>query len=99
MFALIGVEGKTNPRLRATGASDLFQAGVAEKIVQERTGHRSIKALRMYERTTTAQRMEVSSILAGCEAASKENAIPPVVLGLHSVQYLETPPTTSSTSM
>ena len=49
MFAMVGVVGKTNHSLRATGASNMFQAGVPEKIVQERTGHRSIKALRMYE--------------------------------------------------
>ena len=64
MFAMIGVAGKTNHSLRATGASVMFQAGVPEKIVQERTDHRSIKALRMYERTTTSQHMAVSSVLS-----------------------------------
>ena len=64
MFSMIGVSGKTNHSLRATGASELFQAGVPEKIVQERTGHRSVKALRLYERTTTNQHMVVSNILA-----------------------------------
>lgn len=49
--------------IRATGASMMFQAGVPEKIVQERTGHRSLEALRMYERTTTTQHMEVSRVL------------------------------------
>ena len=58
-LSLIGVVGK----LWATGASEMFQAGVPEKIVQERTGHRSIKALRMYERTTTSQHMAVSNVL------------------------------------
>ena len=47
-----------------TGASSLFQAGIPEKIIQERTGHRSIKALRMYERTTTSQHVAVSNILS-----------------------------------
>ena len=69
MFSKVGIVGKTNHSLRATGASQLFQAGVAEKIVQERTGHRSVKALRLYERTTTAQHVEVSSILSGCQGA------------------------------
>ena len=50
--------------IRATGASMMFQAGVREKIVQERTGHRSLEALRMYERTTTTQHMEVSRVLS-----------------------------------
>ena len=30
--------------LHATGASALFEANVPEKIIQERTGHRSLKA-------------------------------------------------------
>lgn len=49
-----GVAGKkTNHSLRATGASQLFQANVPEKIIQQRTGHRSLQALRHYERTTS----------------------------------------------
>ena len=64
MFAMAGITGKTNHSLRATGASELFRSSVPEKIVQERTGHRSIKALRMYERTTQSQHMAVSPILS-----------------------------------
>lgn len=63
MFQQIGVTGKTNHSLRATGASALFEANVPEKIIQERTGHRSLKALRLYERTTDEQHLGVSSIL------------------------------------
>uniref|UniRef100_A0A1X7U4V1 Uncharacterized protein n=1 Tax=Amphimedon queenslandica TaxID=400682 RepID=A0A1X7U4V1_AMPQE len=64
MFEKIGIAGKTNHSLRATGASALFEANVPEKLIQERTGHRSIKALRLYERTTDKQHEEVSMILA-----------------------------------
>ena len=46
---------KTNHSLRATGVSELFEAGVPEKIIKERTGHRSLEALRLYERTTSNQ--------------------------------------------
>ena len=63
MFSKIGISGKTNHSLRATGASQMFQAGVPEKIVQERTGHRSTEALRMYERTTTTQHIGVARVL------------------------------------
>ena len=73
MFSIIGVSGKTNHSLRATGASQMFQAGVPEKIVQERTGHRSLQALRMYERTTTTQHTAVSRILS---AQKDENSAP-----------------------
>ena len=53
MCAEAGNSGhKTNHSLRATGASEMFEAGVPEKIIKERTGHRSLEALRLYERTT-----------------------------------------------
>ena len=64
MFAEVGIEGKSNHSLRATGASVLFQAHVPEKIIQERTGHRCLKSLRQYERTTVGQQQEESRILA-----------------------------------
>lgn len=60
----IGVVGKANHSLRATGALETFQVDVPQKIVQQRTGHHSVKALCMYECTTMDQHMAVSSILA-----------------------------------
>ena len=36
----------TNHSLRAYGATSLFQANVPEKLIQQRTGHKSLKALR-----------------------------------------------------
>ena len=64
MFQEIEIQDKTNHSLRATGASTLFQSDVPEKIVQECTGHNSIKALRLYERTTAQQNEQVSKVLA-----------------------------------
>lgn len=55
---------KTNHSLRVTGATTLFENGVPEKIIKERTGHRSLEALRTYERTTDKQNKEVSNLLA-----------------------------------
>ena len=37
---------KTNHSVRATGASTMFESGVPEKIIQQRTGHRSLEGLR-----------------------------------------------------
>ena len=54
---------KTNHSLCATGATDLYAAAVPEKLIQQRTGHRSLKALRIYERTTGEQKLAVSKIL------------------------------------
>lgn len=56
MFEEAGILGKkTNHSLRVAGASSLFDAGVPERIIQQRTGHRSVEGLRVYERVTTDQ--------------------------------------------
>ncbi len=47
------------------GTSALFDAGVPEKIIQGRTGHCSLEALRVYERFTDEQESKVSKILSG----------------------------------
>lgn len=39
MCEQIGVKGKTNHSLQATGATRLFEANVPEKLIQERMGH------------------------------------------------------------
>ena len=66
-----GIEGhKTNHSLRATAATELYQADVPEKLIQERTGHRSLKALWVYERTTTHQQQAVSSLLSSTQMHS-----------------------------
>jgi len=45
-------------------AKGLFKANVLEKVIQERTGHRPLDALRMYERSTERQHGGASKILA-----------------------------------
>lgn len=65
------VEGNfTNHSLRATGATLLFDAGVPELVVQKRTGHKSLDALRAYERITPRQEMQVAQILSDPPVAS-----------------------------
>ena len=46
----VGVSGKSNHSLRATGTTRMYQQGVSEKAIQARTGHKSLDALRTYER-------------------------------------------------
>ena len=58
-----GIAGKSNHSLRASGATAMFQNGVPEKIIQKVTGHRSLEALREYERISTDQNVNVSKIL------------------------------------
>ena len=52
---------KTNHSLRATGATQLYEKGAPEKLIQELTGHRSLEALRAYERH---QHQAVSNLLS-----------------------------------
>ena len=71
-----GISGnKTNHSLRATGASQLFQANVPEKVIQERTGHRSLEALWLYEKTTTEQHQAVAQVLGSSATLSYESVI------------------------
>ena len=63
MCAEAGIGFKTNHSLRASGASAMFRANVPEKIIQKTTGHRSIEALRSYERISTIQQKAVSKVL------------------------------------
>ena len=65
MCECAGIAGnKTNHSLRATAATDLFLADVPEKLIQERTGHKSVQALRLYQHTTEDQQKAVSEVLA-----------------------------------
>ena len=65
MCLAAGVQGnKTNHSLRATGATQMYESGVPEKIIQERTGHRSLEGLRSYERSNAQQHQAVSTILS-----------------------------------
>ena len=73
MCALAGIEGRvTNHSLRATSATQMYEMGVPEKIIQERTGHRSLEALRVYERTkfNTHQQETASNILSDLQVKS-----------------------------
>ncbi len=60
-----GIEGfKTNHSLRATAATRLYELGVDEQMVMERTSHRSLEGVRSYKRTTSQQQQVLSDILS-----------------------------------
>ena len=61
------IERKSNHSLRATGATEMFAASVPEKLIQSRTGHRSIEALRVYERPSHEQHQAVSNLLTSLQ--------------------------------
>ena len=71
MCSVAGISGhKTNHSLRATGATAMYESGAPEKLIQERTGHRSLEALRSYERTSAQQHQAVSSLLSAPTCSS-----------------------------
>ena len=81
-------KGMTNHNLRAYGATELFRSNVPEKLVQQRTGHRSLEALTKYERTAEEQVMDVCRVLDGTKPQQDTVAIPQtpqVVFGLRSI--------------
>ena len=58
-----GISGNyTGHSGKVTCATELFKAGLQEKLVKERTGHRS-SVVQAYERTSHTQVAEVSKIL------------------------------------
>ena len=60
-----GFSGKrTNHSARASAASNLYEQGIDEQLIQEKTGHRSV-AVRSYKRTSNRQLKNVSDILYG----------------------------------
>ena len=71
-----GISGhKTNHSLRAAGATGLYQAGVPEKVIQERTGHLSLTGMRQYEHTDDHQQQAVSRILASRERTTYQQQL------------------------
>ena len=57
-----GLARYTNHSLQAYGTTTMYQAGVSEKSIQQRTGHRSLDALRKYEHTSEMQLLDVSNV-------------------------------------
>jgi hypothetical protein len=82
----------SNHSLRAFGASNLFQQNVPEKLIQERTGHRSVEALRKYARTSEEQKEEASALM---NAKPKASLIPSKKMNNPSVHRPDMQPTFS----
>ncbi len=55
----------TNHSLRATAVTRMFNKGVPEKLIAEKSGHRSLKALRVYERPSVSQEKSPGTCLQG----------------------------------
>ena len=76
VFSEAGLDGnKTNHSLWVARTSSLYEAGVPEKVIQSRMGHRCLESLRLYERVNTTQEMAVSRVLTG-ETEKYDESIP-----------------------
>ena len=73
MCSQAGVSGKkTNHSLRASAITSLFRAGVSEKVIQDRSGHRSLDGLRKYERVSEEQQASACSSLVPTSSTSSD---------------------------
>ena len=72
MCSKASIEGnKTNHSLQTTGITNMFQTGISEKVIQDRSGHRFLDGLRKYERISEEQQAEACRVLA--VPSGKEN--------------------------
>ena len=83
----------TNHSLRATAISRMYGGGIPEKVIIEKSGHKSIKALRTYEHTTAEQDREACSVIVDASNPKKKNCKTPVMkqnrgMLLYSLLYL-----------
>ena len=53
----------TNHSLRRSCATNLYDNGAPEQVIQKTTGHRSVEGVRAYKRTSSAMKRKISAIL------------------------------------
>ena len=58
----------TNHSLRRSCATNHYDNGLPEQVIQETTGHRSIEGVRAYKRTSSAMRRKMGAILNQSES-------------------------------
>ncbi len=72
----------TNHSLRATAVTRMYNTGVPEKLIAEKSAHRSLKALRLYERASEEQEIAAGKCIqvaghmckdASCTDGDKEH--------------------------
>ena len=59
-----GIKGNITNHGLPSSATQMYDSGVLEKMIQERTGHRSLEALRMYEHTSEQEHQAISAVLS-----------------------------------
>ena len=59
----------TNHSLRRSCATNLYDKGIPEQVIQETTGDRSVEVVRAYKRTSSAMKRKMSVILNQSESS------------------------------
>ena len=72
--ACFGVQ-YTNHSLRATAITRMYEGGVPENIISEKSGHKSIKGLRAYERTSILQEKAAGASINAKQASCIEHDV------------------------
>ena len=67
---------KNEPFFRATSATEMLQAGVPEKVIQKRSGHRSTETLRLYERISDEQHKAATAVPSSTDKADYNSLLP-----------------------
>ena len=100
MCEAAGLSPKTNHSLRATSATEMFQAGVPEKVIQKISGHRSTDALRLYQRISDEQHKATTAVLSSADKVDYSSLLPEIKLqSLQNVpNYHEMPQTSATTA-
>ena len=68
----------TNHSLRAYGITKLFKSDIPDKLIMEKSGHRSIEGMRKYQRTDALQELKVCNALENTKEKSATNLIAPI---------------------
>jgi hypothetical protein len=73
MCSKAGIEGYyTNHSGKRTCATTLYQAGVPEQEIMNRTGHRSVESVRKYKRASNDMLKDISNMLEPGASTSKK---------------------------
>jgi len=65
----------TNYSLRGTAITRMYECGLPEKIISEKSGHRSLKGLRAYAHTAVLQEKAAGNTI--CGIATEGNSLAP----------------------
>ena len=94
-----GIPGfRTNHSLRATAATRLYNAGVDEQQVMERTGHRSLDGVRSYKHTSMQQKQVLPDLLY-CQGTTPSSSSPVQVAHPHAAMLAKTTQLSGSESI